>query len=124
YPGGSADNRVTQYFSDWRDRVVAVKAGVQSTESTAVHRPILYYQFDNLGETTATDEYDGDGVTITSSGGVPNAPSSSLRRAHGTRDFDDQGRVYASHTFSVDQSSGTLSTYSLTASTWFDHRGD
>src|SRR5207249_4900818 len=34
YPGGSAANRVTQYYFDWRDRLVAAKSGVQGTEDT------------------------------------------------------------------------------------------
>jgi hypothetical protein len=32
YPGGSAAPRVSQYFFDWRDRQVASKDGVQSSE--------------------------------------------------------------------------------------------
>ncbi len=31
-PGGGAADRVTQYYYDWRDREVAVKEGVQTTE--------------------------------------------------------------------------------------------
>src|SRR5207253_7653124 len=40
FPGGSAANRVSQYFVDWRDRLVASKDGVQGTEDTSTHRPI------------------------------------------------------------------------------------
>ncbi len=65
YPGGSAANRVTDYWYDWRDRLVATKSGVQSSEGSTTHRPIIYYTYDNLGEVTQTQEYDGDGVTIT-----------------------------------------------------------
>jgi YD repeat-containing protein len=102
YPGGSAAARVTQNFYDWRDRLAASKAGVQGTEDTSTHRPILYYDLDNLGEVTATSQYDGDGVTITTSNGVPNKPSSSLLRAYATAAYDDEGRVYLASTFSVD----------------------
>jgi RHS repeat-associated protein len=123
YPGGSAANRVTQNFFDWRDRLVARKSGVQASEDTTTHRPIFYYTYDNLGETTAIDHYDGDGVTITSTNGVPNAPSASLLRAHSITSYDDQGRVYLQQGFSVDQSNGTISTNSLNTNSWYNHRG-
>jgi YD repeat-containing protein len=32
YPGGTAANRVSQMFYDWRDRLVATKSGVQASE--------------------------------------------------------------------------------------------
>ena len=71
YPGGSAANQVTQYWYDWRDRLVASKSGVQTTEDTSTHRPITYLTYDNLDEVIEVQSYDGDGVTISSSGGVP-----------------------------------------------------
>jgi uncharacterized delta-60 repeat protein/RHS repeat-associated protein len=123
-PGGSAANRVCQYFFDWRDRLVASKCGVQGTEDSTTNRPIVYTTYDNLDEVTSTSQYDGDGVTITSTSGVPNAPSASLLRACSTSEYDDQGRVFKSHVFSVDPTSGAVSSTSLTTSTWYDHRGD
>ena len=39
-----------------------------------------------------------------------------------TSDYDEQGRPYASHVFSVD-SKGNVSTDSLTNWSWYDHRG-
>jgi RHS repeat-associated protein len=122
-PGGSAANRVQQLFYDWRDRLVATKDGVQVTEDTTTHRPIYYYDLDNLGETVGTSRYDGDGVTITSTNGVPNKPSASVLRAYGTTAFDDQQRAYATHVFSVDQTNGTISSSSLNTLTWYNHRG-
>jgi len=123
-PGGSAAARVTQYYYDWRDRQVASKQGVQSSEDTTTHRPIIYNDLDNLGEVTAVSHYDGDGVTITFTNGVPNKPSASLLREYSTTQYDEQQRPYATHTFSVDQSAGTISTYSLNTNSWYDHRGD
>jgi hypothetical protein len=123
YPGGTTAVRVTNNYFDWRDRLVATKSGVQASEDTTTHRPILYYTFDNLSETTAVDRYDGDTVTITSTNGVPNAPSASLLRAHTVTSYDDQGRVYLSQTYSVDPSTGTVSTNSLATNTWYNHRG-
>jgi RHS repeat-associated protein len=124
YPGGGAANRVTQYYYDWRNRLVATKEGVSSNENDGTHRPIIYSEYDNLGEVTATDQYDGDGVTITSTAGVPNKPSASLLRAYSTTEYDDQGRAFHTHVYSVDQSSGTISANSLTTAYWYDHRGN
>src|SRR5260370_22317547 len=45
YPGGSAANRVTQNFFDWRDRLVATKDGLQATEDTTTYRPIAGADF-------------------------------------------------------------------------------
>src|SRR5581483_4439069 len=104
-PGGSASDRVTQYFYDWRNRLVATKGGVQGTEGTDTQRPIFYVEYDNLGEVTSQEQYDGDNVSITdgNSDGLPDKPSSSLLRARSTTAFDEQQRVYQQKTFSVDQ---------------------
>jgi RHS repeat-associated protein len=123
YPGGSAANRVTNNYYDWRDRLVATKSGVQASEDTTTHRPILYYTLDNLSETTQVDRYDGDTVTSTSSGGVPQAPSAALLRARSTSSYDEQGRVYLTQVYSVNPSTGAVSTTSLNTNTWFNHRG-
>src|SRR5262249_44032436 len=84
FSGGSDPARVSQTFYDWRDRAVANKSGVQSTEDTTTPRPIIYRQLDNLGEVVAQDQYDGDGVTIAISNGVPVRPAANLLRAHQT----------------------------------------
>jgi RHS repeat-associated protein len=123
YPGGTAVNRVTQNYYDWRDRLVASKQGVQGSEDNFTHRPIFYYQYDNLDEITTSQRYDGDGVTISSTSGVPNPPNPSLLRAQTTTAYDNQGRVYQSNVFSVDQSNGTVSANNLTTNTWYNHRG-
>src|SRR5438876_5347851 len=86
--------RVSQYFYDWRDRLVASKDGVQASESDGTHRPILYTMYDNLDEAVVQQQYDGDGVTISSSNGVPQPPNANLLRARSTAAYDDQGRVY------------------------------
>src|SRR5262249_8094874 len=41
-PAGSAsdpNNRVAKFYYDWRDRTVAVKSGVEASESTSLNRP-------------------------------------------------------------------------------------
>ncbi len=126
HPGGGADDRVTQYAYDWRDRLVATKAGVQSTEDTSVNRPVTYTEYDNLDQVVSSEQYDGDGVSITTDSngdGVPDRPSSGLLRAKATAEYDDQGRAFRTHVYSVDPSSGSVSTNSLTADTWYDRRG-
>ncbi|MFL5246024.1 MAG: RHS repeat-associated core domain-containing protein [Gemmataceae bacterium] len=123
HPGGTAADRVTERYYDWRDRLVASKEGVQSTEDTTTHRPITYRTYDNLDEVTEVQQYDGDTVTITSTAGVPNAPSASLLRAQTITSYDDQGRVYKTQSYSVDPSTGTVSTNALTTQLWYNHRG-
>jgi RHS repeat-associated protein len=125
-PAGSAsdpNNRVTNNYFDWRDRLVATKSGVQANENDGTHRPIIFNTYDNLSEVTEVQRYDGDGVTITTSNGQPQAPSASLLRAQTVTSYDDQGRVYQSQTYSVDPSSGTVSTYALTTNHYYNHRG-
>jgi len=115
----AADARVTADAYDWRDRLVATKSGVQATEDTTTHRPILYYNLDNLGEVTGVSQFDGDTVTLTNT-----KPSASLLRAYTVTSYDDQGRVYQAQQYDVNQSTGAVSTYALTTNTDYDHRGD
>ncbi len=122
-PGPTSTNRVTNNYFDWRDRLVATKSGVQATEDTTTHRPIIYYEYDNLSEVFAQSRFDGDGVTITSSNGVPVKPSPNLLRAYQTTNFDEQRRAYATHVFEVDQSTGNISATSLNTLVYRNHRG-
>jgi len=126
FPGGGADARVSESFYDWRDRLVVTKDGVQISEGASVNRPITYSTLNNLGQATSIEVFDGDGISITdaNSDGVPDKPSASLLRAKSTLEYDRQGRVFASHEFSVNQSNGTVSSDSLTTAFWFDHRGN
>ena len=119
YPDSNTSNqRVTDLAYDWRDRLVATKDGVESGESTSVNRPITFRKLNNLGQTTSISVFDGDGVTL----GV-SAPSSSLRKAYIEYAYDAQGRVYQQSQYSVNQSTGALSTYALTTDQWYDRRG-
>jgi RHS repeat-associated protein len=123
-PGGTAANRVTNYYYDWRNRLVATKSGVlQGTEDTTTHRPIIYNTYDNLGEVTQVQQFDGDTVTIIMQNGVPQPPSSSLLRAQSKASYDDQGRVYQMQVFDVNQSSGAVSSSALTTNKFYDRRG-
>jgi YD repeat-containing protein len=128
FTGNAPDARVTQNAYDWRDRLVMTKEGDQGTgEDHNTHRPIVYYHYDNQDRVFETDRYDGDGIFLTNLGaynGVPNPPSSSLLRARTTTEYDDQGRVYGMHVFSVDASNGSVSSASLDTWTWYDRRGN
>jgi RHS repeat-associated protein len=124
YPGGSAAPRVSQMFYDWRDRLVASKDGVQATENDGTHRPITYVTYDNLNEATQVQQYDGDGVSISTVNGVPQAPSASLLRAQMVTSYDDQGRVYQTQVYDVNPTTGAVSTSALTNNEYYDHRGD
>ncbi len=122
-PGGGAANRVNQVWYDWRNRPVVTKSGVEVSEATDVNRPIVYLDYDNLNEVTKTRSYDGDTVSITTTSGVPNAPSSSLLRAQSEALYDEQNRVYRTLTYSVSSSTGTVSTDSLATNHWYDRTG-
>lgn len=124
YPGGGAAPRVTQYFFDWRDRQVAEKDGVQANEYDGTNRPIFYDTYDNLDEVTSVSQYEGDGVTIQTVNGVPQPPAASLLRAYSTTEYDDQGRVYQTDDYSVDPTTGAVSSTALTTNYYYDHRGD
>jgi RHS repeat-associated protein len=122
-------DRVTQFYYDWRDRLVATKGAVQNGSENASDNThfITYRDLDNLGEVTANSTYDGDTVTISDTNGVPNKPSSSLLRAKTATLYDDQGRPYETITYSVDPSNGSYSTASsdtIVSNVWYDHRSD
>jgi len=124
HPGGGAADRRSDSFYDWRDRLVVQKDGVQTSESTGVNRPIQYFEYDNLSRVTAAEIYDGDNVTTTFTGGVPNKPSSSLRRERTETSYDEVGQVYKTERIGVNQSSGALSTITLATNFAYDRRGN
>jgi RHS repeat-associated protein len=124
YPGLSAPNRVTDFWYDWRDRLVAQKSGVESNENDGVNRPIIVTTYDNLDEVTEMQQYVGDGVTPTISGGVLQALPASDLRAQEIDNYDDQGRLYQTLVYDVNPSNGTVSSTALTTNYYYDHRGD
>ncbi|MFQ3649983.1 MAG: RHS repeat-associated core domain-containing protein [Gemmataceae bacterium] len=125
YPGLGAAPRVTQTWHDWRNRAVAVKSGVAASESEDVNRPLVYVEYDNLGQAVVTELYDGDGVSVTDANGdgVPDRPSASRLRGKSTASFDDLGRVFRTAVFSVDPVTGAVSSNALVSDTWYDQRG-
>ncbi len=122
----SSDNRVTQNWYDWRDRLVGSKLGVASSESDGTHRPITFNVLDNLGRIIERDRYDGDGWTPTVSSGAVSIPSGDTGnlRSKVVVAHDDQNRVYQTEQYSVDQSSGAVSSTALVSNVFYDHRGN
>ena len=141
HPNGTNGLRVTEKFYDWHNRLIASKSAVlldsnnqfadpmsETNTANIIHRPIIKYTFDNLDEVIQTDQYDGDGIGITSVNGVPTISSTGALRARVTVSFDDQGRPFRTDQFEINQdgtSVGSLTTTnSLSSQTWYDSRGD
>src|SRR5262249_10872297 len=81
-PGGTDSPRVTANLYDWRNRLVASKAGVQTSEDSTTHRPITWTAFDNRNEVILQDRFDGDGINLQQfldANGMPQAQYQSLR---------------------------------------------
>ncbi len=123
-PGLNAANRVTEYWYDWRDRLVAEKDGVESSETDGVNRPILVTTYDNLDEAIQTQQYLGDGVTPSIVNGVLQALDPTRLRAQEDDFYDEQGRVYQTQVFDVNPVNGSVSASVLTTNYYYDHRGD
>jgi YD repeat-containing protein len=124
YPGLGAINRVTDYWYDWRDRLVAEKDGVESSETDGVNRPIIVTTYDNLDEAIETQQYLGDVVTPSIVNGVLQPLPASDLRAQEVDNYDDQVRVYQTLVYDVNPSTGAVSTSALTTNYYYDHRGD
>ncbi|MGL4421870.1 MAG: hypothetical protein ACRCZF_14475, partial [Gemmataceae bacterium] len=89
-----------------------------------MNRPLQFLSYDNLSQVTDRRQYDGDAVAITITGGVPQLPSSSLLRAYSTTSFDELGRSYRDAMYSVNPSSGAVSSSALTNDRWYGLRGN
>ena len=55
---------------------------------------------------------------------MPQPPDPSLLRAQTAYAYDDQGRVYQQMVYSVDPTTGAVSSTALTTNYYYDHRGD
>ena len=138
----ATDNRVTLNLYDWRDRLIATKAGAligsngspnPAGETDSAHRLITFYNRDNLGEVTGTYLYAGDGVNLndfatwTDTGTDP-----SKMRGWQSATYDDIGRVYQSAVHSIDPTNGVSglteaqiqALATLTTNYFYDKRGD
>jgi hypothetical protein len=113
-PGGSAADRVTHHFYDWRNRRVATRQGVDGGSGEATQRPFFYTEFNNWNLPIAQEQYDGDSITAApladeDDDGVPDWPDDNLLRAKTVTSYDNRGRVFRTEVFSVSQDDGEIS---------------
>ncbi len=127
YPGGSDPTRIRKVLYDWRDRPILAKLANEGTETTTSNaHPISYSQYDNLDRVISQLSFDGDNVTSftdSNGDGVPDAPAAALLRSRTDFSYDNQGRVFRTADFSVDQVTGAVSANSLKTDKWFNLRG-
>jgi RHS repeat-associated protein len=127
HPGGSAADRHTLFYYDWRNQLTALKRGaaLAGVEETTVQRRVEHFQRDNLGRVIAWRDYDGDQVTITDANadGVPDAPAASLLRAWYETFYDERGHVFRTRQHEVNPVTGAVGLHPLQWDQWFDARG-
>ncbi|HKB01509.1 MAG TPA: hypothetical protein VKD90_04775, partial [Gemmataceae bacterium] len=123
-PGGGQPDQVSQTWYNWRNFPVASKDGVEGTEASWVNRPLVVTTFNNLGEVTRTEQYDGDQLTPTITNGEFVPLSTAARRARVDTAYDGQGRAFRVTQSAVDPVTGALTGRTLTSDLWFDRRGN
>ena len=113
---------MTQYFYDWRDRLVARKSGVQQPRKRR-HQPAdLLHDLDNLDEVIA--------VSNTTATASPSQTTACRKRrppaccGPNRHAYDDQGRLYQTQMYNVDPTTGDVSSTALTTNYYYDHRGN
>ncbi|MCL2648262.1 MAG: fibronectin type III domain-containing protein, partial [Phycisphaerales bacterium] len=124
FPGGSEAPRITQYLYDWQDRMIASKVGVQTNE-TGNTSFINYNVLNNIGQVTASYTFAADNIPLANfadSGAL--VTYASQLRSYSTTLYDAQGRAYQSATYSVDPTTGTISSDAIVSNVWYDHCGN
>ena len=132
YPAGDTGERVTDNYFNWEDEEVATKSGVSEDEDDGVNRPLTVYSYDNLGEVTETQVYNGDGITPTISSGELSLPEDSYTdepaadslQAQTIISYDTQGQVYQTQVYSVNPTNGDVSDAALTTNYYYDPDGN
>ena len=120
----SSTDRVTDYYSDWRDRVIiTVQAAGTADETVTVNA------LDNMDENVATAVYSGvdsnGPITPTETDGVPVVPSDSELLDYSTTAIDTQSQTFETQNYTVSQSNGTTTIDDpLTSSTWNNMDGE
>ena len=138
YPDGTA-NTGTQSVSllnyDFRDRLVATETGLTLNSSGSPvasssdpYPLITVSSLDNLGDVTATLTFNGAVTTIANAivAAGSASPGATLAGLVGyrTSEYDSQNRDYEDQTYSVDPTTGTISTTALTTYTFYGPRGN
>ena len=125
----SANDRITLYDHDFRNRLVLIRGGVSISGSNATALEHFYYTYDNLDRVTQTERFGADTnpTAWAYQDGAPKDPanvSGGPKRTHqaGTS-LDDEGRVYQARTYSVNPSTGAVSS-GLITNYWRDRRGN
>ena len=137
YPSGNTTGtqQVTLLSYDFRDRLVATETGLTLNSSGAAvisnsdpHPLITVSTLDNLGDVTATLTFNGAATTIANAivAAASAAPGAVLAGLVGysTSEYDSQNRDYENQTYSVDPTTGTISTSALTSYTFYGPRGN
>ena len=127
YPGGSDPTRIRKVLYDWRDRPILAKLANEVTETTTSNaHPIRYSQYDNLDRVISELSYDGDNITSftdSNGDGVPDSPAATLLRSRIDFSYNNQGLVFRTASYSIDQVTGAVSANSLKTDRWFNQRG-
>ena len=137
YPDGNTTGtqRVSVLNYDFRDRLVATETGLTLdssgnpvTSSSDAYPQITVYTLDNLGDATATLTFNGAATTIANAivAAASAAPGAVLAGLVGysTSEYDSQNRDYEDQVYSVDPTTGTISTTALTSYTFYGPRGN
>ena len=138
YPDGTANTgtqRVSLLNYDFRDRLVATETGLTLNSSGSPvasssdpYPLITVSSLDNLGDVTATLTFNGAVTTIANAivAAATAAPGAVLAGLVGyrTSEYDSQNRDYEDQTYSVDPTTGAISTTALTTYTFYGPRGN
>ena len=132
YPAGDTGERVTDNYFNWEDEEVATKSGVSEDEDDGVNRPLTVWSYDNLGEVTETQVYNGDGITPAISSGELSLPEDSYTdepaadslQAQTITSYDSQRQVYQTQVYSVNPTNGDVSDAALTTNYYYDPDGN
>ena len=137
YPDGNTTGtqRVSVLNYDFRDRLVATETGLTLdssgnavTSSSDAYPQITVYTMDNLGDVTATSTFNGGATTLAAAIGAASSASPGAAIAglvgYSTSEYDSQNRDYEDQVYSVDPTTGTISTTALTSYIFYGPRGN
>ena len=137
YPDGNTagTQRVSLLDYNFRDQLVATETGLTLnssgqpvTSSSDPYPQITVSTLDNLGDVLSTGTFNGGATTIANAitaiaTAAPGAVVAGLI-GYTTTEYDSQNRAYENQTYSVDPSTGTISTTALTSYTFYGPRGN